>query len=466
MFEWLAVFAGPFPLAAAERVCAAQATDPAEVAEIVLGLVDRSLVVAQLGTDGTRYTLLETIRAFARDRLAERGETDAAVRAHAGWAVELAEAAEPALQGPDEARWVHVLSAATDDLRAAHAWALEHDLGLAVRLVAALCWYAEFHVAEEMLAWARSTVGAAERGGGRHPRLPVAYAMAAIGHRFRGDLDTTRTLAARGAALAAGPADPAGWFPRNILLDVEFFGGRLAEAEALLVDLERDTRAAGARFPLAISLWMRALTACYSGDRAAALRYAEQARGEATALGNPSMAAWVAYTEAEIRLDTDPGRAMRLLDEAIDLGRSVDNRYLVGVALVSAASVHGRHGDPQHALRRFRAVLAFWHEAGGWNHLWTAMRSVVELLSRIGADEDAAVLYGAVSASRTATRVYGADAARLAAVLDALTRRLGPERLDEAVRRGEEMGDDDAVAAAYAAIDAVAPLRYRYLKSP
>jgi hypothetical protein len=434
------------------------------VADVVLGLVDRSLVVAQLGaTDRTRYTLLETIRAFARDRLAEHGETDAALRAHAEWAVELAEAAEPALQGPDEARWVHVLSAATDDLRAAHAWALEHDLGLAVRLVAALFWYAEFHVAEEMLAWARSTVRAAERAGVTHPRLPVVYAVAAIAHRFRGDLDTTRTLAARGAALAAGPSDPAGWCPRNILLDVEFFRGRLAEAEALLVDLERDTRAAGARYPLTTALWMRALTACYSGAGATALHYAERARREAAALGNPSMSAWVSYTEAEIRLDTDPSRAMRLLDEAVALGRAVDNRYLVGVALVSAASVHGRHGDPHHALRRFRAVLAVWHEAGGWNHLWTAMRSVVELLTRIGADEDAAVLYGAVSASRTATRAYGADAARLTAVLDALTHRLGPERLDEAVRRGEEMGDDDAVAAAYAAIDAAEPVAHAEL---
>ena len=60
------------------------------------------------------------------------------------------------------------LIATTDDLRAAHRWALGHDLELAVRLLAPLFWYAEFRTAE-MLDWAQRTVEAADRAAFTHP---------------------------------------------------------------------------------------------------------------------------------------------------------------------------------------------------------------------------------------------------------------------------------------------------------
>ncbi|WP_165825968.1 BTAD domain-containing putative transcriptional regulator [Actinomycetospora cinnamomea] len=452
VFARLAVFAGAFTLVAAEEVCADLVADRSEVAGIVLGLVDRSLVVAQApGDDGDgRYALLETMRAYGRDRLAEREETDRASRAHAAWAVALAETAEPGLQGPEEAHWVATVAAATDDLRVAHRWSLDHDLDLAVRLVASLFWYAEFRSAE-MLDWAGRTVEAAQDAASAHPRLPVVYAMAAVAHRFRGDLARTATLAATGVRLADGPR--AGCPPRNILADVAFFEGRLDEAEVQFADLARDTEAAGDRYAFAVALWMRALTRAYGGDRPGALAFARRARAEAHALGNPSMTAWASYAEAEALLDTDPDRALDRLESAATVAATVGNRYLDGVARISAASVRARHGDPVLALRQFREVLVLWHDAGGWTQLWTAMRSVVDLLTRVGADHDAAVLHGAVTASRTASPVFGADRERLQADLDVLGGRLGAEQLAAARRRGAELDDDTAVTTAVAAID-------------
>ncbi|HSK59746.1 MAG TPA: BTAD domain-containing putative transcriptional regulator [Actinomycetospora sp.] len=456
VFARLAVFAGAFPLGAAEQVCADLVPDRSEVAGIVLGLVDRSLVVAHTsrgdGDGGGRYALLETMRAYGRDRLAERDEADRASRAHVAWAVALAEAAEPGLQGPEEAHWVGTVAEATDELRVAHRWALDHDLGLAVRLVASLFWYAEFRSAE-MLDWAARTVAAAEHAAFAHPRLPVAYAMAAVAHRFRGDLARTATLAATGVRLADGPR--AGCPPRNILADVAFFEGRLAEAEVQFADLARETEAAGDRYALTVALWMRALTRAYGGDRPGALAFARQAGAEAHGLGNPSMIAWASYAEAEALLDTDPDGALDRLERAASVAATVGNRYLDGVARISAASVRARHGDPVPALRQFREVLVLWHDAGGWTQLWTAMRSVIDLLTRVGADHDAAVIHGAVTASRTASPVFGADRERLQADLDVLTRRLGAEQLAAARRRGAELDDDAAVTTAVAAIDAV-----------
>jgi predicted ATPase/DNA-binding SARP family transcriptional activator len=453
VFDWLSVFAGPFTLEAAERLCLDVAGDAGDTANVVFDLVDRSMVVSHVARANrpSRYAMLETMRAYGQDRLADRGQATTARRAHAQWAAAFTASAEHGLQGRDEADWVEALTSAADDLRLAHRWALDHDLGLAVQLIAPLFWYAEFR-STEILGWAQRTIEVAERNGFAHPLLPVVYAMAAVADRFGGDLARTAALAATGVNLAGD--SPTGWPARNLLADVAFFEGRLGDAETLFAQLAGDTAAAGQRYPLVVALWMRALTRAYRGDHQAALRYAEEAQTAAAVLDNPSMIAWASYTEAEALLDLDPDRAAALLGRAADLAATVGNRYLDGVARISAASLEARHGDPVAALRRFRNVLALWHEAGGWTQLWTAMRWVIDLLTRLHADHDAAILYGAVTSSPTASPAYGADAERLAATVDSLTRRLGADRLAAAMEDGAALDDDAAVAAATAMIEA------------
>jgi hypothetical protein len=89
-------------------------------------------------------------------------------------------------------------------------------------------------------------------------------------------------------------------------------------------------------------------------------------------------------------------------------GRALGERYLTGVALVSVASVRSRHGDPRQALEIFRDAVQHWHRAGNWTQQGTTVRNVVGLLVRLGADEPAALLYGAVSTHSTAAPVFGA----------------------------------------------------------
>ncbi len=85
----LAVFSGGWAADAAEAVCAGDPIDAHEVFELLAGLVARSLVVADTGTD-TRYRLLETIREYGEERLAEAGETDTLRLRHAEYYTELA----------------------------------------------------------------------------------------------------------------------------------------------------------------------------------------------------------------------------------------------------------------------------------------------------------------------------------------------------------------------------------------
>ena len=97
----LSVFAGSFDLAAAEAVGGSGAIDAVEVAGLLGSLVDKSLVVAEPAGTALRYRLLETIRLFAAERLAETGPEEAAAAraAHRARYLAVAEAAAPHLEG-------------------------------------------------------------------------------------------------------------------------------------------------------------------------------------------------------------------------------------------------------------------------------------------------------------------------------------------------------------------------------
>ena len=114
-----------------------------DVLDVLGRLVVKSLVVAYRPDDGTmRYRLLETIREYARDRLVESGREREARDRHAAHYAGLAAAADAALRGPDQLRWLARLDAEDDNHRAAIGWAVERDdAQLAMRLCTDLSWY-------------------------------------------------------------------------------------------------------------------------------------------------------------------------------------------------------------------------------------------------------------------------------------------------------------------------------------
>ena len=79
------------------------------------------------------------------------------------------------------------------------------------------------------------------------------------------------------------------------------------------------------------------------------------------------------------------------------------------------------------------------------------LRSLITTLARLGRDEPAAVLYGALNASPTAAPVFGDDAKRLADVVEQMEERAGPRQLAEWLERGRQLGDSNVVAFSRAA---------------
>ncbi len=405
LFRQLSVFRGWFDASAAREVAGA-GTIP-----LVLDLVDRSLVTADRDGDVTRYRLLETLRDYGLERLVERGELDAAHVRHAHWAAGLVAQAARGLHGPDEAQWAARLDQHIDDLRAAHGWLAGQDPALDLRMTAGLHWFALWRCHSEVFRWA--DVSAAAAAGSRSPFYPEALASAALGAVYRGDLHAADT-AARAAFAAARPLAPiAARRPLEALGDVAIFRGELDRAASLYGRAHDLSAGAGDHLDAAWDAASAAAALGYGNRLDEAHRLARQAQDAAEASGAPSALALAAWVMGEITAGTDPGQAGPQLLRAVGLAVPAGNRLVAGLAEVSLAALHARHGDPAAALRYYQQVIPQWRQAGAWTPQWVTIRTLIDLLARVGACRDAATLYGAASSATTGAPAYGADADRL-----------------------------------------------------
>ncbi len=138
----LSVFAGGWTLEAAEAVCAGEGLESFEVLDVLLKLVDKSLVWADDTRDGTRYRLLETIRKYANNKLLDTDEVESIRNHHLDYFLKFAEEVEPKLRGSEQMEWLDRLELEHDNLRAALDWSLgEGRVEKGLRLATALMWF-------------------------------------------------------------------------------------------------------------------------------------------------------------------------------------------------------------------------------------------------------------------------------------------------------------------------------------
>jgi predicted ATPase len=398
----LAVFPAGATLAAAERACAGDRLPPAAVLPALSGLVDKSLLGAADGPDGARYLMLETVRAYSLERLAEAGE-DAAVRdAFAAYYLDLAEAADPGLRTARQGQWMRELVAEQDNMHAALRWTIvRRDGDAALRFVRALAWYWQIRgqpgepeaLAGEVLALtpresslriAEARVICALIAAGPEwdmdtvrpqltaalPELEEQVGDSLLAHPMAGmaepmlalfDRDAERALAVMNR-YAASP-DP--WLRAAVPLQRGSFYamlGRLAEAES-------DIRAALAGFRAIGEPWGQAATLVQLADFAAMRAEYPAAIGfleEAASLG-AEVGAWgdvdhIAGKLAAVRLRAGDLAGARADLERAEQGEahhgSVPGDAAIWLGLVRA-ELHLREGDPDAAARQCETVLSY-----------------------------------------------------------------------------------------------------------
>jgi predicted ATPase/class 3 adenylate cyclase/DNA-binding CsgD family transcriptional regulator len=379
----LSVFQGGFTLDAAERVGSddhgadsdsQETIDAYTILDLLSQLVDKSLVAFDDEGAAGRYRLLETIRQYGAERLADAGESPVRRRRHFDHFILLAEEAEIALKGHEMLRWLGVVDLEQDNIRAALDWSRsEDDADGGLRLATAMWvyWIARGHLTE---AAARLDQVIDVEGG--EPRLMArAVAAKAFVALFGTDVAGTRGIAEKAITLAQplGDSYTVAWAKAAaawgyMVAEPEIAESRCAEAVAIARQVDdhwilanalaayglfhaagqEPTRAIplleeglslarehGDQLNMCESLMWLGLTRFILGEFELAETLAQEAVINARIIGIPlylgqaqtvvggSMTVRGAYAEAET-----------VLDEAVGLGRELGNILILAMALV------------------------------------------------------------------------------------------------------------------------------------
>jgi predicted ATPase/DNA-binding XRE family transcriptional regulator len=360
LFRRLGVFVGGCTLEAAERVANAVGDLGIEVLDGVTALMDNSLLQREQGTDGrSRFTMLETIREYALERLEESGEYEAVRRHHAVYYRALAEAAEQAWDQPHEVEWLQRLVAVRHNLRAALQWAL--DIGEAEfvwRLNGALfSFWIYCSSLRESDDWLERAL--ARQGEQHTPAATAAKAklLTTAGYPavLQGDYARAQARFEHGLALYAQLGDQRGiaWSLRGCGF-VAMLRGDLAQAETYDEQSLALCRETQDMWGVAWSLYGLAYLILAQGDMARAHGLLEEAlarfreQGIMFGVFRALLAlGFIILNQGQI------ARAAELYREGLMLGRQLRFQQFIPDALEGLAGVAVTHGQPERAARLY-----------------------------------------------------------------------------------------------------------------
>ena len=425
IFTDLSAFAGSFTAADAAAVCGA---DTGTVTAALHQLVERSLVMR---APRHRYALLETLRAFGAEQLAATGRTDEVGERHAIHQVEWLERARVRLTGSDGSPLTEI-DDAIPELRTALTWLLDHDrIELAGHLVEALFDYGFLRLRPDVLAWSERV--AAADPDDRSPRAAMVWATASYAAWMAGDIEASLERSRRGLEVG----ERSGAVPPTLAMirgNNELIIGRLEEATSWY----RRAAALAADDPVnrLFAESTELLPLAYAGNPSAPELGAKLLAQLGDARTPHASYVWYCAGEADLASGVAPERARSRLARAIEIAEETHASFVTGVAGASKASIDARDGDPVAAADDYRRLVAHWHRAGMWPTQWTMLRSIAGLLARLERSGDAAVLLGAVLATRAGHRIFGADEIALAELGTRLRAALGDDAYEAALRDG------------------------------
>jgi len=462
----LAVFAG-WPIEMAEQVCAGQDGDAlaagelaaGEVLNLLTGLADKSLVVAEAGAGGRiRYRMLDTIRVYAAAQLDQAAETERLRARFRDYAVR--EVEELALVGMAivPASWserVETFRRFEDEianLRQVLSWCLgwgDAESGLRICVATRPVWIVQGSFAEGA-AWMDAFLdlddvsvpdgvrGSALVGRGQLA-LPTDPAEAA--QRAKAGLELCR---APGLEFWAASA-------LNLLAEVALHAGQADEADARAAEALAIASASGDGFNSGYASGTRAAAAAYRGDLEEALRLGEAALAIAREIDQQWAVARTLLGLGDLaRLTGKPAEARQHYQEAFAILREINARPEMARCLAGLGRIETGQGELALARQHLGESIELSQSTGSRFGVIRGLDSFAALAVAQGSLELAVQLAAAAAALRNAASLPEAPSGRTERLLNAAA-GLGEAVIADLWAVGSELSSDDAVALALGA---------------
>ena len=351
----LSVFAGAITLDAAEQVCTEDGLQD-DAFYLLAGLVERSLVVAEVAGRQARYRLLESIGEFARERLVDAGESDRVRARFAAWYRRLVEQAEPELSGAAQQEWLARLEGEHDNIAAAIDYSLcDGRVGEALAIAGPMVAFWRLRgylrkgadLLERCLALAGPEVDDAAR--------MTASGGAGLLAAMLGDFATARTRGEESLAAAEEAGDHAAAARALTLLgSVTMYQGQPTAAAALLERAVLQARKAQDARGLADALGRCGQAHMLQINHKAALPLFAECYELARQLGDRQAETFALVGQGWAAMDLgDDEVSEARIRQALDLARSLGDRFRTGEALAFLGELSRRRGDLDEAEEVF-----------------------------------------------------------------------------------------------------------------
>ena len=441
LLERCSVFSGGFDIQSACAVAGFDESDDFHVLDLLDSLVRKSLLVTDRSTGRARFSMLETIRQFAEEQLAARGDADDARTAHARHFAGR-EANILALWDSPRQRDAYIWFAnELANLRAAFRWAAKHgDLDVAAPIVVYAALFGNCVENAEPVAWAEELIGPARAVD--HPRLASLYVMAtwcwAIG---RIEEAIRYSEAGQMLLLSGRNAMPAG------------FETWLAGVFNMIGQAERTVEWCRALLahgpdPYGLSSAGLILGLMRIGHNAEAIAVARQLVDAVDAIPNPWARSYALLMYGMACCDADPNSAREALRRGLMSAHESGNRYNETHMANVLGRLEARHGDPSAAMEYLSLAIQNYHDSGNFAVMRVPLATLAGLLHRLGRHEPSATIAGYAFSPITKGWVP-----ELGTAVADLRDVLGDQTYESFARKGEAMTTSAVVAYAYDQID-------------
>ena len=396
---------------AGATVDSAEAVASADI-DVLQSLVEKSL----LRHTGDRFRMLETIREFASERLAETADAEAVRRRHAEFFLDLAERAEREINGPKQAVWWESLTSEEENLRAALGWSIDRvDAEIGLRLSALLWryWWQRGYYREGR-RWYEAALAQADQ----QPEFLRAQALSGLANM----------------ALGSGEIRPAIRIYEQSLAVFRRENATL-ETIATLTDL--------------------GIAHNNQGENERARSYFEESLALARVIGDARRAGVNLINLAEVAMqEGDLDRAAGLQEEALAAVVAAGDQQSAGNVLANNALVEFRRGNLREAAQKLSEAMRRSQLTDDRYTLAHSMVTAAAILTASSEAHTAALILGRAERMREEMELaLGSSETKLRdEVTTDLRDRLGTELLDQALAAGGVTEHDQALATALAAL--------------